>query len=311
MKKLLLSLAVVLAGCGGGGGGGTSSTQLMSPTQPVSPVFNINLKPTDLTLSCSTKANMQSTALYYENINPIDYNIQSEYGTDNNFWGIQIPVNYSNYLNINWSQCIGSNFSDKNTLVARWTWDMGPNLSEEGGIKSYPEIIYGKKPVGISKNNSSFPLVISSVKKLQVNWSIEIDKNNSSGDLLLESWISSNARPNGLTDGTMVAELAILLDCWNQSWCNKLPGEKVNIGGYEYIFSVNKGPVGGNPDMIIFNSVTPQLGKGGVDLGLFLTFLKSRGLLTDQQYINDVEYGTEILFGKGEVRLNSYSVTVN
>ena len=299
MKKLLLLLSVVIAGCGGGG-------EAFS-TQPITQTYNSNLKPTDLTLSCVTKANMQKT----ENIIPVD-NVESEYGMDNNFWGIQTPVNYSEYLNINWSQCIGTGFSDKNIVVSRWTWDMGPNLTAAGGIKSYPEIVFGRKPVGISKNKSSFPLLISSIKKLQVNWSIEIDKNNSSSNLLLESWISSNPKPNGLTDGTMVAELAIILDCWGATngWCNP-NGEKVNIGGYDYIFAVNKGPISGNPDMISFNSVTPQLGKGGVDLGLFLNFLKSRGLLTDNQYINDVEFGTEIVSGKGELRLNSYSVTVN
>ena len=302
MKKLLLSLAVVLAGCGGGGG----ST---STTQPTAQVFNSNLKPMDLGLSCVNKSNMQQTALYYESILKVDYSVSNDYFVDNNTWGIQIPENYSNFINTNWSECIGTSYSDKNTLVARWTWDMGPTSSEVGGIKSYPEIIYGYKPLGF-KNTSSYPKLISSIKSMQVNWSIEIDKNNSSGDLLLESWISTTATPAGLKNSNMVAEMAIVLDCWNSSWCN-LTGEKVNIGGYDYIFNINPAPIKDNPSLITFNSITPQLGKGGLDLVLFMNFLKSRGVLSDQHYIDDVEFGTEIVFGKGEARLNSYSITTN
>lgn len=290
MKKLLLLLSVVIAGCGGGSPANTTPSQ---PIQPVVHIFNSSIKPSDVNVSCFT-----SRAL------AVDLSVSNEYFVENNTWGSSaISASYK------WSQCIGSTFKDPNTLVAKWTWDMGYDLNS--GVKSYPEIIYGVRPGGNYSSNS-FPKIINNVKNILIKWDIEIDKNDSSGQLLLESWISSTFNPTSIKDKNMVAEMGIILDCWGATngWCNP-NGEKVNIGGYDYIFNVNPAPNPGNPKFITFNSITPQLVKSSIDLGLFLTFLKSRGVITDQQYIDDVEFGTEIVFGKGEVRLNSYSVTIN
>ena len=290
MKKLLLLLSVVIAGCGGGSPANTTPSQ---PIQPVVHIFNSSIKPSDVNVSCFT-----SRAL------AVDLSVSNEYFVENNTWGSSaISASYK------WSQCIGSTFKDPNTLVAKWTWDMGYDLNS--GVKSYPEIIYGVRP-GSNYSSNSFPKIINNVKNILIKWDIEIDKNDSSGQLLLESWISSTFNPTSIKDKNMVAEMGIILDCWGATngWCNP-NGEKVNIGGYDYIFNVNPAPNPGNPKFITFNSITPQLVKSSIDLGLFLTFLKSRGVITDQQYIDDVEFGTEIVFGKGEVRLNSYSVTIN
>jgi len=305
MKKLLLSLAVVLAGCGGGGDG-------TSPTQPIVQVFNSNLKPNDLKLNCVTKSNMQSAnGLYYGSDSHVDYNVSQDYYVNNNFWGVQMTENYANFLNSAWSQCMGAGFSDKNTVVSKLTWDMGTNSSWNGGVKTSPFIDYGYNPEN-KHNGTTFPKQIASIKSLQVNWNIEIDKNNSIAHFMLDTWISSTATPNRITDSSMVAEMMIVFDCWpnTDQWCNPT-GEKVNIGGYDYIFRLENAPFPGNPRFITFDSLTPQLGKGGINLTLFLDFLKSRGVLNNTHYIDDLEFGTEIIAGKGELRLNSYSVTVN
>ena len=293
MKKLLLLLPVVIAGCGGGSPTSTAPSQ---PIQPVVYIFNASSKTNELNLNCVSNSSNRVAA-----INP---SVSSEYFFQNNTWGSAtiIPT-------YKWDQCIGSTFADPNTVVAKWTWDMG--YDSGFGVKSYPEIIYGFKP-GANNPTSTFPKLINNAKSIVVKWDIEIDKTDSMGQLLLESWISSTNNVTRLTDKNMVAELGIILSCWGavNGWCNPV-GEKVNIGGYDYIFNVNAAPIPGNPMFITFNSVTPQLGKGGVDIALFLNFLKSRGVLNDQQYIDDIEFGTEIAAGKGAARLNSYSITAN
>lgn len=303
MKKLLLSLVVVLAGCGGGG---TSSPQ------PIVPVFNSNLKPNDLRLNCVNKSSMQGpSGRYYGSDSLIDYSVSQEYYIDNSFWGIQMVENYANFLKTDWSQCMGAGFSDFNTVVSKLTWDMGSNSLKDGGIKTSPFIDYGYNPSNRHKG-TSFPKQIKDIKSLQINWNIEIDKNNSIAHLMLDTWISSTATPYNITDSTMVAEMMIVFDCWpnTDDWCNP-SGEKVNVGGYDYIYTLQPAPIKGNPTFITFNSITPQLGKGGINLTLFLDFLKSRGVLNNTYYIDDLEFGAEIIAGKGEIRLNSYSITVN
>jgi len=299
LTSIIVLIVFLLNGCGGGGGGGGGAAT--TTQQPIT-VFNSNLKPADLKVICTKNT-----------VNPIvAIGNSSDYYLQNNTWGLNTAANYLIYSSLPWSQCINADFSSTNTVVAKWTWDMTSDSSWSGGVKSYPEIIYGYKPAG-QRNYSTFPKLIGNVKALKINWDIEVDKNSGTGQILLESWISSNDRPlsNAVSGGT-VAELAIILDCWpsTDGWCNPT-GEKVNIGGNDYIYKSQNAPLNGNPQFITFNSINSQIGKNGLDMILFMNFLKLRGLLTDQQYIDDVELGTEIILGKGEVRLNAFSVTTN
>jgi hypothetical protein len=294
MKTLLstISLTSILFGCGGGAGA------------PIQPIFTINsaLAPRDLVLNCGTDRFM-----YVDPINaPPGYN--TEYGYENNTWGswgkYDIPASKQP-----WSQCIGAAFSAANTVVARWTWDFGENLGFN--VKAYPEIVYGFKPALIPNTSPSFPKLIGSITSIPIKWDIELDKGSSAGNILLESWISTTNLPYSNKDVTVILEMGIIIDCWNDvALCNR-QGEYVTIGGHAYTYVVSPPPLPGNPIAVWFFSVGSQIGKGGLDLGLFLTFLKSRGILSDKYYIDDIELGTELINGKGEVRLNSYSVTVH
>jgi predicted flavoprotein YhiN len=87
-------------------------------------------------------------------------------------------------------------------------------------------------------------------------------------------------------------------------------GEIVNIGKNLYIYNIHSSPNLGNPKMVSFHSIKTLSGQNNIDLKLFLNFLKERNVISDIHYINDIEFGTEIINGKGEVRVNSYSVTV-
>ena len=73
MKKLLLLLPVVIAGCGGGSPTSTAPSQ---PIQPVVYIFNASSKPNELNLNCVSNSSNRVAA-----INP---SVSSEYFFQNN-----------------------------------------------------------------------------------------------------------------------------------------------------------------------------------------------------------------------------------
>lgn len=279
-----------IIGCGGGG-------DLPTPLPEPAPIINTLLKPLDLNLNCITTPDTRV-------IHP-DIKINPEYGYENNSWGSWGLYNVPPPTEP-WSQCIGMGFSGTNTVVARWTWDFGANIAT--GVRSYPEIVYGFKPsYGNTDISPSLPEVINNITSMDINWDIEINRGNGSGWVFLSSWLSKTNKPRGLKTGDVNLELGIIIDCWGD-WCNPT-GEIVNIGKNLYIYNIQPGPVTGNPTLVTFYSIKSLSGQNNIDLKHFLNFLKERNVTSDN-YLNGVEFGTEIINGKGEVRVNSYSVTL-
>ena len=274
-------------------------------TLVVDSTFTMALTPADLTLDCSSSDQTR--------VNPIDPVSASDYGFENNTWGVW-GYGGSNVLT-DWTQCMGSAFAGPNNVVARWTWDFSKYTINDGGfVKSYPEIVYGFKPSGYANGSSAFPKRVSTIQSIPITWNMEIDNSQSTNNVAFDVWLSSTASPTSLTGGIVNAELMIWLDCVQrgstQGWCTA-PGESVLIDGKEYVYSTQPAPVPGNPRYILFRSVQSQLGAGSLNLASFLTFLKARAVISDADYVDDIELGTEIAEGKGELRLNSYSITIN
>lgn len=299
-KKSLIAIVVsTLVGCGGGGTGPTIQGPTASIVEPTV-VINQFLKPNDLVLDCNTTQ--------YTSVIPANIKINPEYGYENNSWGAW-GLYGRPAMTKPWTQCIGMGFSGTNTVVAKWIWDFGENVTNT--VKSYPEIVFGYKPTSKNKDISPlFPKVINTINAIDVNWDIEIERGNGSGWMLIESWLSHTDKAVSLKSGDVMLELAIIFDCWNtEGWCH-YKGEVVNIGKHNYTFTLHPAPIPGNPHLAAFHSVNSLAGQNSIDLKQFLNFLRDRKIISDFNYVNSIEFGTEIQNGKGQVRVNSYSVTV-
>ena len=301
MKSLITLASLALLSACGGGDSPPAPAPVQQVAAPVARMFNSALRPTDLTLNCNTTT--------YTRVAPIDESVSTEYGYENNSWGAWALYG-GTPLTQPWSLCIKADFSDANTVVARMTWDTG-NQSSPNTL--YPEIVYGFKPQPIKNISTTFPKLTSSTASFDVKWNIEIDKDNSAGQLLIESWLSHSANVVSNHDGKVNAELAIAVDCWgNDGWC-QLRGELVTIGGQDYMYEgvqpLSEATVPGSAQFIFFRSVKPQL-AGSIDMMQFINFLKSRDAIPNSLYIDSVEFGPEVNFGKGEARVNAFSVSV-
>jgi hypothetical protein len=242
--------------------------------------------------------------------------VNPEFGSLNNAWG-------ANSLTSTWSQCLGAALSTKDTLVAHWNWDFGANSANDGGyVKSYPEVGFGFKPGG-TDISPLFPIQVAAGKAISVSWDMTVTHAISNkftgttspgdgGNILLESWVSTTTTPWGVRDPAIALEIAIKLTQWGSMGNMQFPDltmELVTIDGKDYRFKATPNFNNGTWTFCEFVSVATQ-NTGTLDMSKFVDFLKARSLATNAMYVTSVELGTEISEGAGDVKVNSFSVTV-
>ena len=281
-KTAVLLLSLILTACGGGGADGPVS-------QSGTNTF------TGQPLSCGR----------------FDKTQVGDYVASPQAWSNSLPAGYQDCVGIN-STANGVQFDSK--------WNMPTSIS--GSI--YPEIIYGLK-AGTTSANSTLPKSISSTNSLLVSWNYELTNAGSSGNVLLESWLTNTPTPSGLApyQGTLV-ELAILLEYFGDRSVNySLP--IVTVGGNQYYLSADNGP--GAPSTaygtiqsghapyqyrVYFSPVNPIGRNASLDIKLFAQYLIDNNYIpANTLYFSDIEFGAEISFGPGELKMTNYSVTVN
>ena len=86
----------------------------------------------------------------------------SEYVIENNVWG-QGNIN-------DFTQCIYRTGSEDNTHFG-WNWNW-PNVNNN--VKSYPEVIYGKKPWSSSSTSQTLPIKIENIDQMYVDYDLNI-----------------------------------------------------------------------------------------------------------------------------------------
>ena len=112
------------------------------------------------------------------------------YIIENNIWG---QGNIDNF-----SQCIYLVDNDD----FGWNWDW-PN--EGYHVKSYPEVMFGKKPWSNSSTHPSMPLKVHDVESFIVNFEVELEASGSY-NLAFEFWVTSDSLSNqdGITTEVMI-----------------------------------------------------------------------------------------------------------
>lgn len=203
-----------------------------------------------------------------------------------------------------WSQCIGLHTNDVGTLAARWTWDWPISGNN---VKSYPEIIFGQKP-GSQSTTGDLPKQVSSLSEVLITYEFT-STHTGSGNLAFDFWLTDTGDP--ITWGVPPIKTEIMI--WLESYGSMAPGgnwqERVYIDGVEYSVYTAKN-WGDGWDYIAFVQTKPPAGKGRINLVSFLTYMKSKDLITGEEYVASVEFGNEVVGGKGETHLNQLTVSV-
>ena len=213
-----------------------------------------------------------------------------EYIVENNVWG---QGNIDDFI-----QCIYRTGSGDNIHFG-WSWDW-PN--ENNDVKSYPEVIYGKKPWSSSSTTQQLPIKINNIDEIYVDYDLSINANGSY-NLAFEFWVTTDSLSSqtGITTEVMI---------WMDNNIINPAGSliaSVNFDGFEYnVYRANWDTW----TYIAFLSVEPQY-SGLLAVHNFVQYLVNEGMLNTDEYFADFEMGNEVIYGTGQTDINKYDLYVN
>lgn len=188
------------------------------------------------------------------------------------------------------TQCIFSS-----PLKWEWNW-----VSSTGNIKSYPSIIYGKKPWRSSSTIKTMPVQISAISNFQVSVNVALTNLSGGHNTAFDLWVVSDKAANV---NQIVAEVMI----WGENNGFNPSGSVINsfeIDGRTY--DLYKAQYS-NWVYYAFKAQDQNI-NGVYDIKKFLDTLVTAGELNSSHYLADVEFGNEIQHGTGLMSISSYSV---
>jgi hypothetical protein len=220
-----------------------------------------------------------------------------EYLIENNTWNIAQTKSQ-------WTQTI---FCDTIHGTMGWRWDFTGEKDKPNTflIKTFPEIIYGRKPYdGYESTTSRLPAKLASAQfKLEYDYSAKgSGVYNTSTDLsFTDSPISgpSNIR----------AKMMIWFDRQDFPFFENEKLKQAEIGENQYqvfIDTTHTGPEGKWAYIALLPEKFPL--QGVLNFNDFFDYLLSEGALKPEWYLSSIEIGSEISSGKGEVVFKKFVV---
>ena len=266
-------ITVLLSACGGGSG----------PVQPALTASPVNL-------TC------------------VDYaQVSTNIGTlTNNVWNRQAAGSFA------YSQCLTAR--NRNTSPQYgWSWSWPTN---SGSVFSYPEVVLGWKPWnGGQTTVPSLPIRVNAINNFSWSYAVEVHTTGIH-DIATSMWLTSNgATSNNVDTSHLTTEFMIWSDGYAFSPAGNMVGQ-VGINGvnYEVWSDPNQTDASGQNSnvwkYVAYRMTSPQLSVT-LDIKAILNDAVSRGLVTAADYVSDIELGTEVMSGSGNLWVDSLTLNVN
>jgi hypothetical protein len=220
-----------------------------------------------------------------------------EYLIENNTWNV-------NAFHRTWQQNI---FCDTTTGYCGWNWDFSNEKDDSTNyvVKTYPEIIYGRKPYdGYQSTTQRLPVGLTSTKSnLEYDYSAKATGiYNTSTDISF----TDSASPN---PANIRAKMMIWFDHQNMPFFPSEVRKKAVIGGRQhevYIDLDHMGPEGKWVFIALLPIDLPLSGK--LNLKEYFDYALSMHALKPEWYLSSIEIGSEIASGAGVIIFNRFIV---
>ncbi len=178
-----------------------------------------------------------------------------------------------------------------------WEWPI-----YQGNVKGYPAVMYGWKPGYSKTTTASLPKKFKDIKAISASYDI-ICKGTGTYNLAFDLWVVKDQKP---AQGGITREIMVWIDNTNWEMDKRVPfAGKVNIDGADYNFY--DGKLGWS--YLAFVKIKKEH-KGKLALDKFIGYLIGNNYITADEYLASIELGNEIIEGKGETVIRSYSVKV-
>lgn len=226
----------------------------------------------------------------------------------NNIWNAHSAAGF------NWTQCLAMRTIDANTQYG-WYWQWPENGNK---VYAQPQITLGNSPwLEHSQFKTGYPIAVAQLEKLDIDYSLEI---LTDGELNLATtlWLTHSDTISINIDKSSIAAEVMIWTYASDDFYTNPAGEKVAeiiIDGFEWEVWLDKNwhDTSGKNDnswvYLAFRTKQPLM-QIKFDAAQMLRHSIERKFITSDLYIADIQLGTEIMSGTGQVWLNHFLVDV-
>ncbi len=221
-----------------------------------------------------------------------------EYLIENNTWNI-LAAKYE------WSQTI---FCDTISGIMGWRWDFSGESKTNNNkeVKTYPEIIFGKKPYSnyLSTTSRLPERITSSEISLRYEYQLEAEGiYNLSTDIAFTDSINPSEK-------NIRAKMMIWFNYNNLKFFDSEKLKTGMIDGHQYQIYVDTthiGPEGKwNYIALLPDKLLPA--KGEINFKEYFNYFLDEGILKPEWYLSSIELGSEISSGRGKIVFKEFEV---
>lgn len=238
------------------------------------------------------------------------------YFVDNNKWG-------ADSAGFTYPQNAGIGSVDSSGAVsARWNWDCTSwdcvNSGQE--VKGYPAVGYGQKPGFGPTPGSKLPKGVWELNSVPMSYNVT-ETMTGRAHLSFDVWLESSPEPSSsFVSSPLTHEIMISVDeVGDYVFGAGMPVGNIVVDGLTY--NVRYADNFGGLSQVQWRFIVLQLVQDGtttprtllaatIDLKHILDVLKSRGLISGNEYLTSIEFGNEMVTGTGDVFVHSFKVDV-
>lgn len=220
------------------------------------------------------------------------------YEVENNVWGKGALTD--------WSQCVGATNSTRRGLAARWTWDW---KSQDNQVKAFPEVVFGHKPGTARSTTPLLPRKLGEMRRVVMDYDISTQRSGT-GNLSVDIWLTDTPAPTTFAVPPITHEVMIWLETFGPMYAGGEQIDTVSIHGIPYRVYVGE-KFGLGWRYIAFKPEnTPMQPVAQIDLMPYLLYLQTKGLVTPESHVANINLGNEIISGAGTTQVNHLDIDV-
>lgn len=220
------------------------------------------------------------------------------YEVENNVWGKGALTD--------WSQCVGATNSTRRGLAARWTWDW---KSQDNQVKAFPEVVFGHKPGTARSTTPLLPRKLGEMRRVVMDYDISTQRSGT-GNLSVDIWLTDTPTPTTFAVPPITHEVMIWLETFGPMYAGGEQIDTVSIHGIPYRVYVGE-KFGLGWRYIAFKPEnTPMQPVAQLDLMPYLLYLQTKGLVTPESHVANINLGNEIISGAGTTQVNHLDIDV-
>lgn len=226
----------------------------------------------------------------------------------NNIWNAKAAAGFD------WTQCLAMRTHDAKTQYG-WYWQW-----PKGGDKVFaqPQITLGNSPwLQHHQTKPGYPISINQLQRLEIDYSLEI---LTDGELNLATtmWLTDSETIQMNVDKTTIAAEVMIWSYATENFYANPAGEhvaEITVNGIEWELWLQpnwhdtSGENNNNWVYLAFRTRQPLM-QIKFDAAPMLRYAIEQKFIDSDLYIADIQLGTEIMSGTGQVWLNHYSVDV-